>query len=70
MQHLVLGELGLVEVARLGDRRLLRVGHRPRLDARVRVLLLQALHRELERGLQLFVFCHHALRLFAFNQAA
>src|SRR5437773_2804505 len=58
MQHFVLGDLRLVEVADFGDGRLLFVGDGARLDAGVRIVLAKTLHRELERGFERFVVSH------------
>src|SRR5262249_55159676 len=55
--------LGFVERADLGNGGLLRVGQRPMLDACVRVALPQALHCQLVRGLEGFVFRHGTSRV-------
>src|SRR5262245_28858720 len=58
MEHVALGELGLVEIADLGDRRFLGVGERLRHDARLLVGLSQALHGELDGGFERFLVSH------------
>src|SRR6185436_9969063 len=58
VQHFLLRDLGVVEVAGFGDRGLLRVAQRLRLDAGIRVLLRQPLHRELDGRLQGFLVTH------------
>src|SRR3989475_11691940 len=53
VEDLTLGDLGLVDVSRLGEARLLRVCERPLLlDRGLPVLLAQPLHRELVRCLR------------------
>src|SRR5262249_2920885 len=51
VQDLALGPLRVVDLPDVGDRRLLRIGERALDDARLLVLLAEALHRELEGGL-------------------
>ena len=58
VKHLQLGNLRFIEVANLGDRRLLRICHRRGRDAGIGVFFGKALHRELERRLQRLFIGH------------
>lgn len=58
VQHVLLGELRLVEGADFGDLRLFRVGEGSLGFTGFGVLLAKAFHRELDRGFQSIVFGH------------